>query len=189
MKEFDKVYHASPIQGLGEIKAKKGTHGKKWIYATKDPIISAMFLGRKGGDFVCSTGLSGSKVPYIVERFKGAFDLRYKNKKGSIYILPGSGFKENQTSWSAEVVSEKDEMKPLEENKINSVKDYLLSLSKENKLTIKYYPDRFSWVPEDDEDLVQKAISWTKQFGNEVLEDVKKYHPDLLDRVLEGIKG
>ena len=136
----DVVYHCSPTQGLTLLTPRVSTHGESWVYATDDIVMSAVFLGRRGGDFTCATGtLNGH--PYLVERFPDAIDLRYKGIKGSIYVLPVQGFVAGKTSWSKDLVCS-DAMTPLREIRVDDAKDYLLGLAAEGKLTLKFHPDR-----------------------------------------------
>ena len=187
-KKFKEVYHSSKIHGLKTLIPHKSTHGENWVYATWDIVMSAAFLGDLGGDFTCAVGRdTETGKSYICERFKGAFDLRYNSVKGSIYVLPGDKFIVGKTQWEEEVVCNETVI-PLREIQVENAKSYLIQLAKEDKLIIKYYPERIARIPEDDEDLVFRAIIWTKQFGDKILEQVRKWHPNLLDRILQGIK-
>ncbi|MCL0099232.1 hypothetical protein M1O16_05320, partial [Dehalococcoidia bacterium] len=60
--------------------------------------MAALFLSGKGGDLTCAVGRDGD-IPYVCERFVGAFDYRYANVSGSIYVLPSETFMENKTQW------------------------------------------------------------------------------------------
>jgi hypothetical protein len=185
---FREVYHSSKTLGLKQIIPHKSTHGKSWVYATKDIVMSAVFLGDLGGDFTCAVGRDPETgKPFICERFKEAFNLRYDEVKGSIYVLPGERFIDAKTQWEEEVVSE-ETVVPLREIQVNNAKEYLLRLAEEQKLIIKYYPEKIAGIPRDDEDIVYRAAIWSRQFGNKTLEQVKKYHPNLLDRVLRAIQ-
>lgn len=70
--KFKKVYHASSKQGLKKIIPHESTHEKKWVYATKNLVMSAVFLGRLGGDFTCSVGrdLETRSPPIFVKDLK-----------------------------------------------------------------------------------------------------------------------
>lgn len=179
------VFHASSQRGLKVIEPKESTHKKAWVYATKDISTSALFMGNNF-DFICQTGIESGK-PYIFERFAGALDLAYKDKRGSIYKLNGTNFKAGHTSWSAELVSERPE-NVIEEISISDVLKFLYQLEMKGKLKIYQYPKTPTHVPNDKSDLVKKAVQWTIDFGNKTLDDVKKYHPDILNRVLEELK-
>lgn len=183
-QQNSQLYHASPVQGLTEIVPHISTHGQNWVYATDDRTVAAIFLGRLGGDFTCASGICQGK-PYLCERFAGAFDRRYGSAAGSIYILPSADFLAGQTSYSKDLVCSRP-VKPLEEIRIASAKNYLLGLASEDKLVIKFHPERFC-LPDDDEDLVQKAVRMYQRFGSSVLEQVQDFHPHLLRRVKEAI--
>lgn len=181
---IDRVYHASPVQGLTEIILHAGTHGHPWVYAADDVAVAAVFLGRLGGDFTCASGVVSGK-PYLCERFAGAFDRRYGSAAGSIYILSSDGFMPGQTSYSKDLVCI-EAVRPLEEIRIANAKDYLVQLASEGKITIKFYPERFC-LTADDEDLVEKAARMYQQFGESALEQVRDFHPGLLDRVMKMV--
>jgi len=178
------VYHSSKISGLKVLEPRISTHKKAWIYATKDIVTSAMFLG-DNFDFICQTGIQ--TLPYIWERFKGAFELAYKDKTGSIYILDGTNFKRGMTSWSEDLVSENKE-KVKEEIRVNNVEEYLKELANKKQLDIYYYPNQPKHSPKDKSDIVQRGVEWTIAFGEGTLEQVEKYHPDVLIRIIEQLK-
>ncbi|HOD53132.1 MAG TPA: hypothetical protein PKJ08_01265 [Candidatus Cloacimonadota bacterium] len=183
------VYHSSSISSLTIINPSTSTHEKEWVYATKDIVASALFISSIGGDFTCAIGRDlDSGIMYLCERFKGAFDLRYNGKSGSIYMLSSELFLENRTSWDEEVVSE-SAVKPLKEIMIDNAKEYLLFLESEGKLIIKYFPDRFDDIPEDDSDLIDRAVLWTQQFGDRIIEQVKLYHPNLMNEILQKLNN
>ncbi len=191
--KFREVYHSSKVQGLRQIIPQKNIHrgDRVCIYAAWDIVMSVVSLVDIGCVFFCTVGRdSETGKPFICERFKGAFDLRYGNVKGSIYVLPGEEFIEDKTKEREEVVCEVTVI-PLREIRIDNVKKHLLQLVEENELIVKYYPKRIAGIPEDDEDLVHRAVSLIKQKirpVDEVLGRIKKYHPNLLDRVLQAIE-
>ena len=179
------VYHSSKVSGLKILKPRPSTHKIPWVYATRDIATTAMYLG-DNFDFICQTGFSNGK-PYIWERFKGAFDLVYKNKKGSIYYLKPDTFKEYMTSFNSEIVSEVP-VKVEKEIPINDVHKYLLNLEKEGKLEIFMFPNTPDGRASDKQDIVERGINWTIDFGESTLEQIVKYHPDVLDRVIKGLQ-
>ncbi len=179
------VYHSSEVPGLKVLEPRPSTHKIPWVYATKDIATTAMYLG-DNFDFICQTGFSKGK-PYIWERFKGAFDLGYKNKKGSIYYLKPDTFKEGMTSFTPEVVSEVS-VKVEKEIPINDVQEFLLNLEKEGKLRIFIFPSTPDGKPRDKEDIIDRGINWTIDFGEGTLDQIQEYHPDVLDRVIKGLQ-
>mgnify|MGYP000862530290 FL=1 len=179
------VYHSSKVRGLKILEPRPSTHKTPLVYATRDIATTAMYLG-DNFDFICQTGFSKGK-PFIWERFKGAFDLGYKNKEGSIYYLKPDSFQENMTSFSLEIVSEIP-VKVEKEVIVNDVKEYLLNLEKQGKLSIFMFPDTPEWRASNKEDIVERGINWTIDFGENTLRQIKEYHPDVLDRVIKGLQ-
>lgn len=154
------VYHASPTKGLKELSPRVSTHGKNWVYATKHIEIVAAYLGN-WGDFDLAQGACGEndKV-HLVERYKDAFkDIYGSAKGGSIYKLNATGFLENMTSFSMEVVNP-SKVLVAEEIVVDFPLEYLKDLSKKGELELYYFPNRPSCVPQDDRDLVEKAVLW-----------------------------
>lgn len=183
-EDATRLYHASPVQGLTRLVPRVGTHGQNWVYATDDLAVAAVFLGRLGGDFTCASGIYDG-VPYLCERFAGALERRYGSACGSVYIVPGENFRAGQTSYSKDFVSS-EAVEPFDEIKVDDARDYLLRLAAEGRILVKFYPERFC-IAKDDEDLVEKAVRMCRQSGEEVLEQVKDFHPQLLGRVVEAI--
>ena len=150
--------------------------------------MAACFLGNRGGDFTCSVGRDPEMgKPFICERFRGAFELRYRGVRGSIYVLPGETFLEGRTPWEEEVVSPVPVV-PIREIRVPDAAEYLLELEREGELLIVRYPRKIAGIPEDDEDLVYRAVVWYRRFGPEVLRELERYHPHLVPRVEEAIR-
>ena len=103
------VYHGSSIPNLEVIKKHKSTHMKEWVYACHSKGIATIFLSKQGSDLFYSLSGDGKNYPVeLVERKPGMFKKIF-NCSGYIYKLDASNFKENQTGWPAEVVSNTDE--------------------------------------------------------------------------------
>jgi len=174
------------------IRPRRSTHGRAWVYATKDPVVAACFLGNLGGDFTCAVGRDPeSSMPFVCERFAGAFDVRYGGVSGSIYALPGRGFAEGMTGWEEEVVS-REPVAPLRETRVADAAVYLRGLERAGKLRIVLYPGKIAGIPEDDEDLVRRAVVWARRFGPAgflVLRELGRYHPHLVERAKEALRA
>ena len=180
------VYHASPKQGLKLIIPKESTMQKKFVYAVKEKDLAALFLGRWMGDFSCKIGRDKETgLPYICERFKGAFDKRY-DRSASIYWLDGGDFKEDQTMWKEEVVCD-HKLTPIKEEKIANAKEYIIKLAKDKKLLLGLYPNKICNILEDNSDLLKQIKKLKKSMSKEKVEDmlkaVKEYYPHLLERI------
>ena len=170
------VYHGSKDQTLKILKSSTSTHGKKWVYATPDLAVAASFLVR-AGDFHFGIGLDDNSVFSITERYKDSFAL-FKGAKGSIYKLSSDGFLINQTGWNLEVVNP-DNVVVLEELPVIDAFDLLQKLESEGRLKLYYYPERPSWIPANDKDLVVKAVLWNEE------KQLLKLHPHLKELLQE----
>jgi hypothetical protein len=170
------VYHSSLTSGLTHITPHISAHGQAWVYATEDIVMSSVFLTRTNDfDFVCASG-DYEGMPILIERFAGAFNHAYEGMKGSIYVLPRTTFIADQTPWSTELIST-EEVMPLQEIVVPDAKALLLQYMAEQRLVIKWYPERVPDIPDDDEDLVQKAVELN------AMDEIARYHPHLLPRV------
>lgn len=178
------VYHGSPIPNLKIIRAKESTHMKKWVYACTSKAISTIFLSQLGNDLYYS--LSGDGIDYqveLVERKKGMFKQIF-NCSGYIYKLDASNFKKGQTGWSAELVSDKDEI-VLETIYIENVYKELVKLNEAGLIKLYLYPERPNRIPQDNSDLIPKVIRWQKN-GFDVNKFYKLY-PELKDKFLQTL--
>lgn len=182
------VYHASGKVDLTVISPKIGTHGLNCIYASVDMIIASLFLSTVGGDYTCAIGRDPfSGKPFVCERFKGAFEKRYSNRDGVIYKLDGSLFYNNITSWSEEVVCFQ-QVVPLDAFYIGNVEEYLRYLHLNDMLIIKMYPDRFEFIPDDDEDLIDRTCEWIKTHSkDDILTSFGHYHRGLEERLMKRL--
>jgi hypothetical protein len=120
----------------------------------------------------------------LVERKPGMFKKIF-NCSGYIYKLDASNFKENQTGWSAEVVSDKDE-KVVSSEYIENIYDELIKLDKEGLLKLYLYPNRPDYVPIDNSALIPKVLRWYKN-GYDV-NNFYNIYPELKDIFIEVSK-
>ena len=181
----DRVYHASQRQGLTRIEPRVGTHGQAWIYAARDLATVSMFLGQHH-DFILASGLTND-MPYICERFAGAFDRAKADVTASIYVLPGSSFQANRTSFDAELVSEVV-LTPLLEMRIDNAKTHLLELRDAGKLEIYVYPNRPDVYPSDDSDLISSALELVAQQGQPFLDWLEREFRNDLPHVIKAVR-
>ena len=182
--EQEYVYHASKTRNLKSIRPNISTHNKVWVYAAKTFAFSSVFLG-KNNDFICQSGISNG-CPFIYERFEGALDYAYKSVKGSIYKLSARDFVEGKTQCSGEVVSEFS-AEVVEELFVGDSLENILNLEKQEKIIIYRYPNRPSHAPADKIDIIEKAIKWTIEKGDEILNQIEQYHPDVLEKVIQEL--
>jgi len=184
---MDVVYHASRTKGLTEIRCNSSTHGESYVYAAKDVVHSALFLSCLGGDLTCQIGCE-DEISTITERYPGAFKERYLGTSGSIYLLNGKDFVEGKTGWDVEVIATTNQS-VLNEIVVEDVYTYLMSFKTNGQLRILEYPNRPSFIPKDDSDLIVKCVQFTKVFGSSYLKEVEKFHPTLLDKVIKELRA
>jgi hypothetical protein len=180
----DRVYHAPQRQGLKVIEPRVGTHGQAWIYAAKDLVTASMFLGQHH-DFILASGFSN--MPYICERFAGAFDRAKANVAGSIYVLPGSSFQANRTGFHAELVSEVA-VNPLLEIPIRDAKTHLLEFRDASTLEIYFFPGRPNDYPSDDSDLIASALELVAVQGQSFLDWLEREFGNDLPQVIKAVR-
>lgn len=176
------VYHGSSIPNLKIIKPNESTHMKKWVYACASKAISIIFLSPQGNDLYYS--LSGDGINYpveLVERKKGMFKKIF-DCSGYIYKLDATNFKSGHTSWTAELVSDKEE-KVIEMIYIENAYKELIKLNEEGLIKIYLYPERPNRIPNDNSDLIYKVIKWQKN-GFDINKFYKLY-PELKDKFLQ----
>ena len=179
------VYHGSSIPNLEVIKKHKSTHMKEWVYACHSKRIATIFLSKQGSDLFYSLFGYGKNYPVeLVERKPGMFKKIF-NCSGYIYKLDASNFKENQTGWSAEVVSETDE-KVISSEYIENIYDELIKLDKEGLIKLYLYPNRPDYVPIDNSDLIPKVLRWYKKGFN--INNFYNIYPELKDKFIEELE-
>lgn len=174
------VYHGSPIGQLNIIKPNISTHGKSYVYATKDKALSMIFLQR-WNDFIFNVAYGDDKKLEITERYKGALKEIFEGESGYIYKLNGEQFIQSQTRFEGELVSE-FEAKVLEVEKIDDILSSLLKLEKDNIIRIRRYPDRHPDIPMDDSDLVEEAIYFYRKGQRDIIDYCINKHPHLKDK-------
>ena len=180
------VYHGSTYQGLKKIKKNKSTHGEAWVYGTLSKAISTIFISNRGSDlyyYLSGDGTENNPV-ILVERKENMFKDIF-NVSGSLYTLSGENFISGKTSWSAEVVSEFDE-DVLHEEHINNVFEKLKELNDKGELKLYLYPNRPTFIPKDNSDLIPKVIRWWKRGLN--IEPFFKLYPELEEQYLKQLK-
>ena len=101
-------------------------------------MVSGLLFGAKWDDFdfILSTDENGT--PIIYECYPDAFKSVYQGKNCSVYCLNDEGFQRNKTSWSAELVCDK-EVQVIEEHVINDLYSRLLDEERNEKLLVHRY--------------------------------------------------
>jgi hypothetical protein len=185
---MEKLYHGSHVQGLKEIQPKESENGQSYVYAVSTLPFALIFSVQVRNTFIASWGRLGDNTPYFCEKRPGAFDLFYKGKKSSIYILDSKNFFQKENMWKEEYVSKEIE-KVLEEIKVEDVKEYLLDIEKKGEFKFIPYKDREKYFPNIDEDAMRSAMKMIEKYGEEkMLKAIEKWRPDLLKEVKLQLK-
>ena len=179
------VFHASKTSGLRRLEPRVSSHGTPWIYAARDELTAAMFLGQHH-DFILGVGYIGAQ-PYIVERFAGAFSRAKAGASGSIYVLDGSSFQAGRTGWESEIVSELS-LEPLREIIVSDAAEHLLTFERSGLLSIYRFPSRPDHVPADDSDLIEIATELHAQHGQKLLDYLEREYKSDLAHVIAAVR-
>jgi len=142
---MEKVYHGSPIAGLKIIRPSVSTHGKSYVYATKDRELALLFLQR-WNDFIFNVAYGDDGILEVTERYANALNEIYEGKDGYLYTLNAASFKENVTGFEGEVVSEHEET-VIESYKVENILKELKDAHNSGKIRLRYYPDRHPDIP------------------------------------------
>jgi hypothetical protein len=183
------LYHGSYIQNLDKIPPKESGHGKPYVYATTELAFAAIFSVQVRNTFIAKWGRLKDNTPYFCEERPGAFDLFYKGKQSSIYVLDGTNFFQNDNMWKEEYISEREET-ILEEIRIEDVKEYLLQLEKEGQFKYISFENRKEYFPTIEQEAIENALKMIEKYGLErALIAIKKWRPDIIEEVGLKIKN
>ena len=134
------LYHVSPIGGLTSLSPHVSTHGKPYVYATKNLVVALLFGSDKSmGDFDgMYGGGTNNRKPYFYEGYEGSFKRRFEGCSCYIYQVPADTFEEGLTSYKAEVVS-KVEVPVVKCTKVEDLYQALLQLNEDGQFDLKLY--------------------------------------------------
>ena len=183
----DIVFHGTTKQGLKRLNPFISSHQKPFVYASCSIVMATLFIPSEHGDYLTRIGLENGKNLYIAERLPNILDRIYNNVSGSIYELDRSYFPKVDGLMSIECVSSKD-VPVKNEIKVPNVLDLLYKFERKGMLNIYKFDNLPSWIPADKSDLVEKSVLWTLEFGDDTLKALEKFHPELVDIVIEKVK-
>jgi hypothetical protein len=75
----------------------------------------------------------------------------------------------------------------LKEEIITDLYEFLTILDKNKLMRICYFPEKINGIPQDDQDLVDRAIIKYRMYGESIMKVVMEHHPQLFERVKAGI--
>lgn len=116
--------------------------------------------------------------------------LLYRNVSGSVYTLPADSFEAGKTGWEGDLVS-MISVKVASEIHVEDALETLLGFERAGQIVIHRYPNRPSYIPQDDSDLVEKAAIYASWDGNErdIRKRFQKSHPHLYERLDQLIES
>ena len=101
------LYHVSPNAGLKTLYPHISSHKKAYVYAVEDLVTGLLFgVNHDYFDFCISTDENGLTTVY--ECYPDALKNIYQGKSCSVYVVDDEGFQRGLTSWSAELVCDKE---------------------------------------------------------------------------------
>lgn len=171
------VYHGSQNPNIEILEPKVSSHGKAYVYGSVNKAVALLFLAR-WNDYIFRVGYDEDQL-YLVENFQGAFQEIFKDVKGYLYEVEPSTFCQKKELWRGEVVSDKP-VKIISKEVIEDISSVLESL---DELKIYYYPERPSFYPMDDQDLIDRAVMNIRKFGEVQKERFLSYHHHLKERL------
>lgn len=126
------VYHGSPCGDLKQLTRRISTHQKECVYATKNPVIALLFMGKGMGDLDTAISYSSNGEVTLVERRPGVLEKLYL-KSGYLYELNGTNFEHYDYLWEPEVISFSDEP-VLRCTKVDNILQQLLLMQEQGKI-------------------------------------------------------
>lgn len=131
------LYHISPQAGLKTLQPHVSTHKKPYVYAIENMVTGMLFGARKDDfDFILTT--DENQVPTISECYPDALIKKYQGQSCSVYEVEEEGFLRGMTSWSPELVCER-EVAVVREIFVRDLYERLLEEEREGNLRICRY--------------------------------------------------
>lgn len=181
---METIYYCCSISGLKVITPHLDAFEKLKIDGNRGKIPSLLNYIAHNNEFKFSVGKDLRSGQYFIcERIQDSLYTALKGNRASIYELKGS------FSLCVDILAVDLPCEVADEEIINDMFDYLFELVERGLLKVCLYPDRINGIPEDDLDLVNRAILQYRMYGECVLKEIAIYHPQLLTRVKQGIES
>lgn len=187
----NKLYHVSYVGGLDYIEPRVSTHGKAWVYATRNYALGLLFGSNKGrGDLDGDYGINTKdNKPFFNEAYEGALKRRFEGCSCYVYEVEDTNFEEGKTSFCAELVSEKP-AKVLSCKKVENLYEEIQKLIEKNEIHFHEYS-----INEDYQKYIKKHLK-DRIVRYKVLEDktdkrylfCKEKFPEILEEVENELK-
>lgn len=133
------VYHVSDTSGIRVLQPRVSTHKRPYVYAI-DNLVTGLLFGVRHDDFDFIISTDQEDRPVVYECYPDAFRQKYEGKSCSVYELSKEGFVRGATSWTPELVSER-EAPVLREIVVPDLYSRLLEEEKQGNLLLYRYQD------------------------------------------------
>lgn len=155
----------------------------------ENELESVLALIYRHYDYLFSIGKNTENSRYYVcERIEDAIKKELSDLTITLFRVECNRIMPSGLNWMDGIYL-RDNFKKRNQVKKISLHDYLITSSRTQSLIIFRYPERPLGIPRDDHDLVERAIIQFNMYGPSVLIKISSYHPDLYDRVMQGIKS
>ncbi|PKM87729.1 MAG: hypothetical protein CVU85_05275 [Firmicutes bacterium HGW-Firmicutes-10] len=184
---METIYYSSYISGLKVISSDSAEPGLSEKTGCKNKVASLLDFISKNNDFSYTIGKDlKSGQCFLCERYEKSIFSTLKGKKVSIYQLKPCVKDSVETYWSDRyIINEGCEV--LKEEIITDLYEFLTILDKNKLMRICYFPEKINGIPQDDQDLVDRAIIKYRMYGESIMKVVMEHHPQLFERVKAGI--
>lgn len=178
------LYHISKTAGLKVLKPQISTHKKAYVYAIENMVTGLLFgAPHDDFDFIIS---EKNGIPVIMECYPDAFPLIFKDKKCSVYEVSEDGFLRGMTSWSSELVSER-EVAVVREIPVDDLYTRLLSEEANGNLIIRRYEDTASYKSLVSEHIVDRLVRFDAVYTEN--EKIRNHYGKLIDALKDIMDG
>jgi hypothetical protein len=183
----EKIYYCSSTSGLKVVTPQSKKSENLEIIGFRSKIACILNFIERNNRFKFSIGKDlKSGLCFVCERYEGSIHSALKEEKVSIYELEQVLFDKSEIYWSDKLaISASCEV--IHEEIIEDIYEYLTEQSRQGLLIICGYPKRINGIPVDDQDLVDYAVLQYRMYGESVVATIEQLHPQLLDRVKQGI--
>ncbi len=183
------LYHVSSKAGLKVIQPHISTHQKAYVYAI-DNMVTGMLFGAKMDDFDFIISTDETDSPVVYECYPDAFKKVYQGKACSVYAVDDRGFQRGLTSWSPELVSEK-EVKVVKEIAVEDLYQRLLSEEQNGTLKLVRYAFNDEYRKKIASHIIDRLFRFQIDLSHCMERDVRfaTYYRDILQALVHIMDG
>lgn len=178
------LYHISKTPGLTTLTPHVSTHQKPYVYAIENVVLGLLF-GAQKDDFDCIITTENDTAVFM-ECYPDAFRRIYQNKSCSIYEVPEEGFLRGRTSWSPELVCEKD-VPVLREIPVPDLYTRLLEEEVKGSLIIRRYTDTAEYKQMVSRHIVDRLIRFDMVYTENCR--IRQHYGKLIDALQSIMDG